>query len=1846
MKNFYNNTNLYQKSSRFIFFLDGDFSEKESQDAESLIESNDADLLQNFSLKNIKELRQQPEILNEPKHKKKFQSLVEHQLLITENSKEDINKNFPPRILFALKTSTNLYKFLTPDQRKRLEKIFDQNRNDVIQASKQNSEKWTLSTTLQACAFYDDLKKQKKLTPQDKTLYNDLREKLLKKGIILLTRYRLQEQYDIRQNKLFDSESDRLLLLEIFRVHPKAADWIVDMPIKKEEQSQLPSLKENDVLNIFESLANNISHNIFSNKNNPDTILFWETLQALDHDPETTIFNLTDSQRNVLRERIKRMNSIRFLLAKDGQKSLTVAQFSLLKKLKSQRFLDVEDKFQRFRKDDPTEDEEKKYKLNDLEEEKKQKEKVLSDLQDKQIDEILQDFDNATQNLDEDKKDELTNLKENFEEAKNNFENVTDNPKEKFEKFVEDLYTNFDADLTYGESFKTYFKWLKIEDFDSTKNSNLRKKFNEIATAIGTDPKADLLKSFEEIGSDFLYEKDKYEKSKQNFSDAIENIRGKSGYSKDIKDTKDDIKKIKEELREVHQEDMSIETLKDYLDNTNEKADEFYDKFVVDIQYRANRNQLLGSDLTIFYKTLDSDPGILENQEFAKNILGEAKFDAIRDFRLTFFGEILGPSVNQIDSDLSGTDGDWQQTWLNVIDQNIGRTSLLRKIREHGTLNIEEIFGSEQNPNEIIDGLVLEFKDRIFSIVERKLDDHSVSEEDKQNFWGKLYASNRLHLGIRSNNEISAIDRDQQKYNADRSYEDYVLQDQYQKINSFVDQVVGEYDEALKILEASGQKLSDKGPEFWKKYQDFFVQFFLQNLDKDDDVFRQEIINFFQTELGLDISGENKILQNFLTRKKILEIYDTKKSWLQNGQEVLDENGEKVFVPGSDQMRAIELKSSSIVREIQDSLDNFVGEMSYIQSQLTKIEEKFSKGEIDETEKRFQRKALIPKIEKIFNNWDSSTINISGNIETVQEIFYGILGEDEDGNDNFDKGFRKYFDDIKKAWGRLNENFQTFRNNFDPIKFEKAEDEECDFYSGIFTKFPKDLNEFGNLLDFKKGFWNRERGKNLEYFANQEATWKHLHSFGMFDEDGKDEEGFNLKKAREGFEEKRKIFNAQYQEYKTSVETVLSTIRGDLKSPPIGYNDQDFQKKYGTTKESIQENVINKLEVSNQELDQIWNNFNASPDDPNYFWNNFETKWKAGKTDPSKRAEAMNEFKNWDDICNNIEPIKNQTQAYWDWLNNYNEAAEQDGRRKWLNFSWSKGNRVIHKIRFAGLFEIYKIVKQVIESRERVWNRNVDKRVGRLGQDIFGDSKVGKEFRRMLEKSEEERVNEFKTQYSDQESYVAQKALRSSRDQDEIKGIMQLLNERGVLRWDDPDLWRAFMRLDSSVYFDIDADMNLQPDAIRAKVRDAITTIWSQETFRAIDTSMDSNIKKQKETYETEFMTDWSDKQLQLVDHLSSILNRWEKGETNSEHFNPARYEAFLEQMIIKGKRKLREKMYFLIKGVTTRNPYGKTLLSRNTLKRIANDNIKRYPQLEYLVDFEISSYKYKGKCYTEEEVRDLGIPAEKRQWNMQDYEIWADMIDEKDGSNKPKIGGKMDDFIHRYVETSHFVLSRAERVQPEASMTTIGADDAEERFFGMTMNTILDWGTKKSGGEDKFSADHWRGFLRGANQFFLRRYKWVKDGDMENGDDPWWQRKRKQILLEVAKKMPVAELIVQQLKNNYGAKQGNSQTTFFDSTQWSTESRYGIDPMFEKNKIDNFVQNVVFDVNGYDSKYKVLLENDNTAVAQKDPRIGKYNKMNYDFLFNKNTFDKYFASDLDTVWKALDDNYKDYPFP
>ena len=914
----------------------------------------------------------------------------------------------------------------------------------------------------------------------------------------------------------------------------------------------------------------------------------------------------------------------------------------------------------------------------------------------------------------------------------------------------------------------------------------------------------------------------------------------------------------------------------------------------------------------------------------------------------------------------------------------------------------------------------------------------------------------------------------------------------------------------------------------------------------------------------------------------------------------IDSDGQ--IFPGTEKLEALRLQMLPLTREMLNFWEPHLEAFSSIAHNAT------HKEEMSEISNKAQIEAFIVNWEKVIQlqardliQQFKTQIRAEFSVEE-QPAFQGFIAQLED---VIDTQFESIESDVTKF-------IEAYRSG---IIFTGQEN--------FFQNLPLRIKKLTALMDFDKGFTaqNKADFEKIFYAANGDDknrgfanTVQKLKKWGLFDSDETDEDNeTGQKKAQERFAEIQADFKEKSSIFNQNIKGIKLRVEKDKK-----LSDEDFQAKYGFTKDEA-DNILSGYDEYNEAFNAQWKAFES----PTFF----QDWWQDYQRDDVSRAEAINRFHQLEDLTETSKELAESSKGIGEWLRNWNENAQAKGG----GISWQR----------ISLYDIYLIIKGCVENHEKNWKRKREASAYQLGQDLFGDTLWGKEFRRLAEESEEARIKEWEGNYHDLDGWDIREKLYNSKDADESRACINLLSEKGFLAWDDPRLWRTLMRLGGGIIFNIPEDQALPIGDIMEKVKGSCELIWSRDVFRNWEGKFKGDHEKAMGFFEREF-SNLESSPSGRTDALSGMLARWKRGEVTD--VDPAKYEQFIVQAIKAGKMNGQPdtRWYYLVMGVGIKNPQGQSILSREVFQRI-QELMNNMPHVEFFVDK--NSYKHKGRVVPED------YPgAEKRQWGFEDFEIWAKQLslDGTDTSfdiaNNKAVQEATIDFFYKNIRASEQARDRAQRVQRNAKGEA-DHDDAATFAAEWGMDQVRDALVSLSEGTTKLTPDFWRTFLDGYNNYFKKTYEIIIEGDKEFGNLSGWHKERTRLLEEVGQRLRTAFLATQTLTGNADLKASGRNTTF-DKASWDKETVYSPKASESRGKINGFV-NGVLRSNKSEKKYLDIVDR-NLAAEGADYKSEKFktvNQLNKD-LAEGNVGDDIFLGNPDVIFANLEKYVKEHGGP
>ena len=546
-------------------------------------------------------------------------------------------------------------------------------------------------------------------------------------------------------------------------------------------------------------------------------------------------------------------------------------------------------------------------------------------------------------------------------------------------------------------------------------------------------------------------------------------------------------------------------------------------------------------------------------------------------------------------------------------------------------------------------------------------------------------------------------------------------------------------------------------------------------------------------------------------------------------------------------------------------------------------------------------------------------------------------------------------------------------------------------------------------------------------------------------------------------------------------------------------NDEEFTNRYkGIPRESMEE-LLTGHDEQLEQFQKCSSKF-LSPS----FFNNWLRRYGSS---PESRANALDEM--------------SQFRSLDTWSH---EARKQaNGMEKWVE-EWNNGSdKTVRQYQRFSIYDIYALVKQAVEVNRRRWERNSERAVAEIGVSFFGrKSPWGKEFYRKSQEAEDARVKELQGEMDEDPWWKTQETLYETNDNDEAKACINLLIEKGVFKWDDQKLWKTFMRLSNNAVKFQEKDKYLDFSEILEKCKNVIEFIWTRETFRQWDTTLESKIKSKEDEFSDDF---------QRLEHhetaraafLSDVLKRWSRGDRSNT--DPAKYGCFLRKSFEKGKMNggpmYDSRWYFLIQGVKL------GILSRDFFGRLNGELLGQMPFFDFFIDK--SASKKDGRIVPH------GTPgSEKRAWRYEDYELWADMLHKEGEEYSVDTARKRTkEFFYEVILQSEEARARVERTVRNGTKT-FDHDDAALFVAGLGVESVRQMLNKTSTDEDKYTPDFWRNLMSGYVPYFHGISKFIREGDAKYGvENVEWQKMRKRNFEQVAEKMQAMLLVFHSVVGN-----------------------------------------------------------------------------------------------------------------
>jgi|GEM_PF-2124211 len=370
-------------------------------------------------------------------------------------------------------------------------------------------------------------------------------------------------------------------------------------------------------------------------------------------------------------------------------------------------------------------------------------------------------------------------------------------------------------------------------------------------------------------------------------------------------------------------------------------------------------------------------------------------------------------------------------------------------------------------------------------------------------------------------------------------------------------------------------------------------------------------------------------------------------------------------------------------------------------------------------------------------------------------------------------------------------------------------------------------------------------------------------------------------------------------------------------------------------------------------------------------------------------------------------------------------ANTQSPETSWLRTQWDETH-------FLTTQDVYQLGKAIWEYWNRRWERRMKHRYSRFGANM---PLIGAEMFKIKEDAEHEEVGKYKHAYENMPWGEVRGILNNSSNQDEIRACIEVLVDKGQMRWDDVRTWEAINRIPALANDKkIPIPKNRDPYAIVGRdkgtgtkkngmdyIADAVKSIWGGEDI------FDGWESKNNSAYKSG-MEKWTAKGEQLENdpkgnggvtaELLLLLSQHIAG----ENVDAQAYEGLINYTIKAGKSTAEHKLYLIVMGVAT------NLLTIERVGALDSAFCNILPWLDFFTE------KGSVKPVTLDKTQDDLPPMTRgigRPFNRNDYKAMAKFFEEEDESKDKRQGHpgpNVKDFLWKRILPHKATLTRTQK--------------------------------------------------------------------------------------------------------------------------------------------------------------------------------------------------------------------------
>lgn len=391
--------------------------------------------------------------------------------------------------------------------------------------------------------------------------------------------------------------------------------------------------------------------------------------------------------------------------------------------------------------------------------------------------------------------------------------------------------------------------------------------------------------------------------------------------------------------------------------------------------------------------------------------------------------------------------------------------------------------------------------------------------------------------------------------------------------------------------------------------------------------------------------------------------------------------------------------------------------------------------------------------------------------------------------------------------------------------------------------------------------------------------------------------------------------------------------------------------------------------------------------------------------------------------------------------------------------------------------DVKNMFKEIKEFVKRKHERRSKERYGLVGSKL--GSILGAEFERVRQSAQDEEVEKYKHAMENWGAEKVKRLLWVTKNKDVAKACILTLIHEGEMRWDDHHFWHTLNELTKRYTAkgrELFIPHHVPPgQSAEDMAKRACDELWGKGKGLEWYREQISRFNSRKNDFEYEF------KQLEQDPEGTGgpggacvrMLKDWKAG----KYVDPMRYEQMISGAIKFGKMGTADKMFFIIAGVTARNPNfrDETLLSVDRIGELNSQYLNQYPLLDFFTQETVIDYDEIDPA--------TGKRGWKRKLNLKDYEKWVKEEFPQD-FEKCKAGEQFQRFFWEKIMMSEKTRTRMSKGIRHAE--NMDHDDAHMFIPPLTPTEIEQTTTNAQGDMKKFSNSGYANGYAGFSQYFI----------------------------------------------------------------------------------------------------------------------------------------------------------------